>query len=101
MGHRNKNLVIVRAGDSSLHPQWLTGPENRNWDIVVSYFGNDPNLYRMPGVTRIDDKGPKWDGLYNLISMHPQFIADYDYIWLPDDDLEITKSAINLLFNTC
>jgi hypothetical protein len=45
-----RNLVAVRAGDKSLHPHWLIGDGGRNWDLVVSYFGDDPGLYR--GATR-------------------------------------------------
>jgi hypothetical protein len=96
-----KNLVIVRAGNSSLHPEWLKGDGNRNWDIVVNYFGDNPELYKETGVTRIDSKGPKWPALHDLISSNPQFISDYEYIWLPDDDLLATKSDINRLFNIC
>jgi hypothetical protein len=40
-----RNLVAVRAGDKSLHPHWLMGDGGRNWDLVVSYFGDDPGLY--------------------------------------------------------
>jgi len=36
---KRRNLVIVRAGNSSLHPEWLKGDGARNWDIVVNYFG--------------------------------------------------------------
>src|SRR5664279_707363 len=36
-------LVIVRAGDRSLHPGWTQSPATRNWDLLVSYFGADDN----------------------------------------------------------
>jgi hypothetical protein len=54
------NLVVVRAGDSSLHPTWLPASGHRNWDLLVSYIGDDPENFRVPAVTRIDGKGPKW-----------------------------------------
>jgi Protein of unknown function (DUF707) len=94
-----RNLVIVRAGNSSLHPEWLKGDEGRTWDIVVNYFGDDPDLYKEPDVTRIDSKGPKWPALYDLLNSNPEFISNYDYIWLPDDDLAATKADINTLFD--
>ena len=56
---RRKNLVIVRAGDSSLHEEWLQGEGERNWDLIVNYFGDDPQRYRKDDVQRIDSKGPK------------------------------------------
>ena len=55
-------LVIVRAGDQSLHPQWTSDPSSRNWDLIVSYFGNDPARFRGAGENRIDDKGQKYHG---------------------------------------
>lgn len=96
-----RNLVIVRAGNASLHPHWLEGEGERNWDLVVSYFGDDPDLYRIPDVVRIDAKGPKWPPLFDLINAHPSYLTDYDYIWLPDDDLLATKQDINRMFDIC
>lgn len=93
-----RNLVIVRAGDSSLHPGWLTGAANRSWDIVVNYYGDKPDLYRQEDVRRIDSKGQKWPALQRLLLEHPRFLSDYDYIWLPDDDLATSKDEINQLF---
>jgi hypothetical protein len=95
---KRRNLVIVRAGNSSLHPHWLKGEEARNWDLVVNYFGDDPDRYREPDLVRIDSKGPKWPALGELIQSHPEFISNYDFIWLPDDDLLSTKEEINRLF---
>jgi Protein of unknown function (DUF707) len=96
---KRQNLVIVRAGNNSLHPEWMKAAGARNWDIVVNYFGDDPNLYREADVTRIDGKGPKWPALHQLIQANPGFALDYEYIWLPDDDLSTTKADINSLFD--
>ncbi len=94
-----RNLVVVRAGDKSLHPRWLEGAGTRNWDLVVSYFGDDPRLYMQDDVLRIDAKGPKWHGLYELFLQHPALIKNYDHILLPDDDLLAAKPDINRLFD--
>lgn len=96
-----RNLVVVRAGDSSLHPHWLAGDSGRNWDLAVSYFGDDPDLYKIEDVTRIDGKGPKWQGLHDVFIKHPEFLTRYDYILLPDDDLMASKDDLNRLFNIC
>lgn len=93
-----RNLVIVRAGERSLHPGWLSGEGARSWDIVVNYYGDDPELYRRDDVTRIDSKGPKWPALQALLRENPGFLRDYEHIWLPDDDLETSKEEINRLF---
>lgn len=93
-----RNLVIVRAGDTSLHPGWLEGAEKRNWDLVVSYFGRSPDLYREPDTRRIDGAGPKWPALYELLTSQPSLLDGYDYVWLPDDDLRTDKASINRMF---
>src|SRR5258708_17165589 len=84
---RRRTLVIVRAGDSSLHPLWLQGSADRSWDLLVSYFGADAERYRRADVIRLDSKGAKWPALRALIESHWDHIALYDYIWLPDDDI--------------
>lgn len=93
-----RNLVIVRAGDHSLHPEWLLGTEDRSWDLIVNYYGDQRGLYLQPDVQRLDNKGPKWPALQVLLQKNPFFLSLYDYIWLPDDDLSTTKSEINKLF---
>lgn len=93
------NLVIVRAGDSSLHPRWLKKSGNRSWDLIISYFGDDPELYRRPDVERIDSKGPKWQGLASLLSSECDRLKKYEYIWLPDDDIDCSASDIDKIFS--
>ncbi|HEX8010755.1 MAG TPA: hypothetical protein VF814_07460 [Casimicrobiaceae bacterium] len=93
----NRFLVIVRAGDRSLHPHWTSALATRDWDLVVSYFGDDPARFREGGETRIDDKGLKWPGLHALLA-RDDFWCGYDYIWLPDDDLAVDQATISALF---
>jgi hypothetical protein len=93
-----RNLVIVRAGDSSLHPEWLRGATQRSWDLLVSYFGDDPGRFRQQDVVRIDAKGAKWPALHGLLTERADLLRDYDYIWLPDDDISCRACDIDGLF---
>jgi hypothetical protein len=93
-----RNLVIVRAGNSSLHPAWLSGAPERSWDLLVNYFGDDPDKYKDQDILRIDSKGPKWPALKELIETHREIIDRYDYVWLPDDDIATNAADINRLF---
>jgi hypothetical protein len=44
---RKRNLVLLRAGDTSLHSHWMgASGEERNWDLVLNYFGDDPDKFR-------------------------------------------------------
>lgn len=93
-----RNLVVVRAGDNSLHPKWLEGAENRSWDLIVSYFGDDMNKYRRPDVTRMESKGPKWPALKALLDSEASLVYQYERIWLPDDDIDCTALDIEHMF---
>ncbi len=94
-----KNLVVVRAGDKSLHPQWID--EKRNWDLVVSYYGNHPERYMGQYDYLHQCKGSKWHGLNNYVNNSENNIGDYKYIWFPDDDLFTDCSNINNFFEIC
>lgn len=94
-----RNLVIVRAGNSSLHEGWLPPVgAPRSFDLVVSYFGDDPDKWRRPDVVRIDGKGPKWGGLHDVLVSGQVDWRAYDHIWLPDDDLAATPAAVERFF---
>jgi hypothetical protein len=97
-GTKRSNLVIVRAGNNSLHPMWLHGGAGRSWDLVVNYFGDDPEMYRQADVVRIDSKGPKWPALRVLIESNWDLVSHYDYIWLPDDDIACGSRDIDRIF---
>ena len=95
---KRRNLVIVRAGDSSLHPEWLQGAARRSWDLLVSYFGDDPDKFRQQDVVRLDAKGAKWPALHRLLTERAELLRDYDYVWLPDDDISCRARDIDGLF---
>ncbi|NVO57713.1 hypothetical protein HW561_18095 [Rhodobacteraceae bacterium B1Z28] len=96
-----KNLVVVRAGSKSLHHRWQEiGYEDRNYDLLVSYFSDDAyaRFVPEPGVEAVLVKGGKWDGLFGTLS--DRDLSQYDYFWLPDDDLDISASDVNALFES-
>lgn len=93
-----RHLVVVRAGDTSLHPTWLPASGQRSWDIVVSYFGDQPGRFEASDVTCVNWKGPKLGGIHALFRDRPDLLDRYDYVWLPDDDLAIAPEDIDRLF---
>jgi hypothetical protein len=98
---KRRFLVVVRAGDRSLHPQWLAQAETRNWDLIVHYNGDDPQRYPTSGdgMLRIDSKGPKWPALHALLNHTRDAWREYDYIWIPDEDLAARGEDINRMFD--
>lgn len=96
-----RNLVIVRAGPNSLHLGWLgEGYSGRDFDLVVSYYDTDAYARhpREEGVTAFLQSGGKWDGIAATLDWLGGALDAYDYIWLPDDDIEATSETINGIF---
>jgi hypothetical protein len=91
------NLVLARVGQNSLHPRWLDGSSARNWDLrLVPYQPVDvhPELgWHVGDVV----PGPKWTGLRHALNAWDGW-RDYDYIWLPDDDILAAQETINQMF---
>lgn len=87
-----KNLVISCSGPSSLHKQWIE--ENRNFDLFIVYYGDQKNLYENDGEYYCQKKGTK----FNIVS-DLQLLEEYDYIFVPDDDLLMYCEDINALFD--
>lgn len=93
-----RNLVIVRAGDNSLHRGWGADDPGCEFDLIVSYYGSDPSTFQLPYENRTDYKGGKWDGIHALLSQRPELLDRYQYIWFPDDDLEADRTTIEAMF---
>ncbi len=95
-------LVILRAGDTSLHPTWLEEDKilERNWDLHLSYYGNqdDPFSGRPLDVTLTREKGPKAKGIVDCLKKLGKRLDHYGWIWLPDDDLACKLSTLNKFF---
>lgn len=92
-----KNLVLVRAGDRSLHPAWMSGAE-REWDLALSYYGRHDNPYHGEHEYLHRAKGSKWEGLADFFRKNPELVEKYDFFWLPDDDILTSAGDINALF---
>jgi hypothetical protein len=99
---RRRVLVVLRAGDESLHPWWfLNGrTESRNWDLHISYFGDlrRPFRNRSSDVTLSFEKGTKSIGTVACLEKLGGRIDNYEWIWLPDDDLLADLPTLNRFF---
>ena len=94
-------LVVLRCGDSSYHPSWLAlEGEQRNWDLHLSYYGDNPERYggMLRGESISFEKGPKYHGIFDFISSHGDQLRRYDLVAFPDDDLQWTSGNFSELF---
>ncbi len=105
---RRRFLVIVRAGDQSLHPHWMGGGERRterSWDLHISYCGDDPDPFpnRPADVTLSRAKGPKLAAIANYLDSQSALdegagLDGYDWFWFPDDDIVADLQTIERFF---
>ncbi|MDR6100987.1 hypothetical protein QE369_001165 [Agrobacterium larrymoorei] len=96
-----KNLVIVRAGKDSLHGGWLGQPYcSRSFDVIVSYYDQKAFQQHEPqdGVTALFFAGGKWDGIYKTLRYISDTLDEYEYVWLPDDDIETEGPVVDEMF---
>jgi hypothetical protein len=97
----NKYLVFSSIGDNSVHNHWLD-TENRQFDIILAYYGDNDEYYEKLAKNNSDNflvykrKGFKWPNFNDYISNND--VTQYDYIWIPDDDIELKGDKINEMF---
>jgi len=89
-------LVVARVGDSSLHPTWVQG--ERNFDLVVDYYGDTPGRWNGTADRVFENKGSKWKGLHALVRANPGLLDGYEAVWFPDDDIATDAATISELF---
>lgn len=98
---RRRNLVVLRANEQSLHKQWPIdiNPADRNWDLCISWYGRElPEEIGFCEYFTHQANDRKFSAIYKLfLAGSPLF--EYENVYLPDDDLMMTWSDINKLFN--
>ncbi len=95
-----RNLVLVAAGDGALHPGWDRTMERgeRNWDLAVTYYGDQPAWPRRDEEIVVRNKGMKYEAIRRLYREF-EFLRHYERIWLPDDDIQTRWQDVNDLFD--
>lgn len=96
MIERPRNLVFVPANENSMHLEWIPDA-HRDWQLFVNFYGDDSTRVRnSPHEYFSQMKGWKYEVFYELCKSGR--LPEFDYIWMPDDDIETTWSDINRLF---
>jgi hypothetical protein len=101
----SSNLVIVRAGEESHHGAWQASNEETgittccNYDLLISYYGTDPDKYKTDGIERVDGVGGKLGDTFTLWKNRPDLFVGRKYVWLVDDDVEISSENVNKMFS--
>ncbi|MFN3549841.1 MAG: hypothetical protein ACK4U0_20335 [Mesorhizobium sp.] len=97
-----RNLVVARVGMTSLHPRWLDRPyPRRTFDLLLSFYSAEAFAAFLPseGVAAVLVPGGKFDGLFTTFAGVD--LDRYDYVWLPDDDIDTNSETIDAIFALC
>jgi len=91
------NLVIVMAGDRSLHEEYA---RDRDFELWVCYYGDDEATaarYRGACDRFFQLKGQKWGLVRELAARLGRGgatpFSKFDYVFLPDDDIRFPGGA--------
>ncbi len=92
-----RSLVLARVGRRSLHPCWVDPGRERDWDLYLSPY--EPIPPQPGGDCTVGDviPGPKLAGLRTLLKRWDGW-RDYDFVWLPDDDIYASQDSISRMF---
>jgi hypothetical protein len=93
-----RNLVVVRAGRTSLHTSWIDGPGPASFDLLVARYEPGPSLGELDGHAEIEIPGRKVAGFAQLFRDHPTLLDRYAFIALLDDDLLAAQPDLERLF---
>jgi hypothetical protein len=89
-----KSLVLGVCSKKSLHDIWL---KQLNADFLFVTY--EDHLVPPPQTIDFERiKGSKFNIVYELIQRKRSLLEQYDYIFIPDDDIYIEGSQINHLF---
>ena len=96
-----RNLVVVRAGRTSVHRAWTRDlePEDRSWDLCISWYGGLADFDEDPDADYhiIQPDVQKWQAVHRMLwSGSP--LWGYDFIAFPDDDLAWSWRGVNVAF---
>ncbi len=96
-----RNLIIVCAGDQSIHPGWIDPDRRRDFDLFVSYYGTTPDRFRAQAEYYRAETGPRWPAHERICREQWAIVEHYEYVAFACDDLAAPQATWNALFRAC
>lgn len=90
---RTKGLIISAVGDKSLHKHW----GRTRFDTCLIFYG-DGLGYKEESKYYFQRKGCKYHLIKDVLKENPALLEEYDYFWLPDDDVLLEQDQVASLF---
>lgn len=101
MRHKN-NLVLGFVGDESVHSNWISCRDKKEFDLALVYYGSSPGRFEEDADFYFAKRGFKYWQLKEMAQLElANVLSKYDRVWLPDDDIDGDTQSINQLFQLC
>lgn len=94
-----ENLIVVRAGDASLHRRWINDSRARKFDLLVSYYGRIAGRYERQADHYHAMTGPRWPAHDWLLSHRSDLFERYANVAFVCDDVDADTRAWNMMFD--
>lgn len=94
-----KYLVVCCAGENSLHCNWIREQKDKNFDLLIIYYGSQPSQWKDTSEYYFKAKGLKPELISKIFHENKPIFEKYDYIWIADDDIYTDTQTINKLFS--
>ena len=98
MSRTPRCLVLVRAGDNSVHETWLTPSEEKSFDLAVSYYGATPGRWAAAADHYSVQPGPKLPCVADWLDENWEWVCRYDFVAVPDDDMSASAEVWSRVF---
>lgn len=93
----NRFLLLVRMGRYKFYEAWVDDPKRR-FDVFLSCYDTGVEPVVGEGVFFEHRPGKKVEGISAVLKEHPNLCTDYEYIGIFDEDLEISATDLNTVF---
>jgi hypothetical protein len=99
---RSKYLVYTSAGDNANIHFWLKSFDeqkvDKNFDLWITYYGDQEDRYKEISDYYNIRKGAKFPNLLDVYQKWNDILANYEAVFVLDDDIVIDCIRINRLF---
>lgn len=99
-------LLFTSAGDKfnkfNKEPYSWNSTDNANFDTFVVFYGDNKELsksIKSEATYFLENKAAKFQNLVYAYQKHPDVFSKYKYVFVIDNDIEVSTVEINFLFN--
>ena len=95
----NKYCIVAAVGRSSLHQEWINEGKGGVFDLHLIVYDDSYDIFKLDTPYITASKGYKFNLIQDYLNKNPHVMKQYDYFYMPDDDISIDYNNIKKLFN--